>query len=72
MLSGEEMAELERASGAEFDAAFPRLMMVRHEGAVEMVRELERAGWYEPATEPARDVASPQSREIEQTTEILN
>ncbi|MFG2735567.1 DUF305 domain-containing protein [Streptomyces carpaticus] len=72
MLSGEEMAELEEASGAEFDAAFLRLMIVHHEGAVEMAGELERSGSYEPAKEMAREIASSQSSEIEQMTELLN
>ncbi|MFD7510644.1 DUF305 domain-containing protein [Streptomyces sp. NPDC059853] len=72
MLSGEEMAELERASGPKFDAAFLRLMIVHHEGAVEMARELEDSGSHEPAREMARDIISSQSAEIDRMTELLN
>ncbi|WP_432051580.1 DUF305 domain-containing protein [Streptomyces xiamenensis] len=72
MMSDEDMAELEGSSGAEFDAAFLRLMIVHHEGAVEMARELERQGSFAPALEMAQDIISSQSAEIDQMTELLN
>jgi uncharacterized protein (DUF305 family) len=40
MLTDEEMAELERARGAEFDRLFLTFMIYHHEGALEMVDTL--------------------------------
>jgi uncharacterized protein (DUF305 family) len=40
MLSPEQLAELARAEGAEFDRLFLELMIYHHEGALDMVAEL--------------------------------
>jgi len=40
MLSGEQLAELERAAGADFDRLFLQYMIQHHRGAVAMVHEL--------------------------------
>ena len=40
MLSAAEMAQLERATGPEFDRLFLQLMIRHHEGALTMVRQL--------------------------------
>ena len=45
MLTTEELAQLERASGAEFDRLFLQYMIRHHEGAVIMVERLLTEGF---------------------------
>ena len=45
MLTAEELAQLEGASGAEFDRLFLQYMIRHHEGAVVMVEELLTEGF---------------------------
>ena len=40
MLSAEQLAELDRARGPDFDALFLRFMIQHHEGAITMVNQL--------------------------------
>jgi len=74
MASAEEMAELEAASGPDFDALFLKLMIAHHNGALTMVDELLDAEGsaqdpvlYEFTTEVTND----QQAEIERMTAML-
>jgi uncharacterized protein (DUF305 family) len=71
MMSGEDMAELERASGTEFDTMFLDMMIEHHEGAVEMAKTEKADGRYGPAVELADDVITAQTAEIEQMNKML-
>ncbi|RKN12437.1 DUF305 domain-containing protein [Streptomyces radicis] len=71
MMSAEEMAELENATGAAFDAAFLAMMVQHHEGAVEMAGTELADGSYPPALDLAEDIVASQSAEIDQMNEML-
>jgi uncharacterized protein (DUF305 family) len=74
MLSDEEMAELDKARGPEFDRLFLLGMMKHHQGAVDMVNDLFKA--YGAAQDDtlykfASDVFADQSVEIEVMRKML-
>ncbi|RBM22989.1 DUF305 domain-containing protein [Streptomyces sp. PT12] len=71
MMSAQEMAELENASGAAFDAAFLEMMVEHHEGAVEMATDELADGSYPPALDLAEDIVASQSAEIEEMNGML-
>ncbi len=73
MLTDAELAQLEGASGDEFDRLFLELMIRHHEGALAMVAELYAAGGgQEPAVgEMARHIESDQAIEIARMTTLL-
>jgi uncharacterized protein (DUF305 family) len=75
MLTPAQLAELDRAREADFDALFLRLMIQHHEGAITMVNQLFAAGGgagedtfvYKFAT----DVFADQTTEIERMQRML-
>jgi len=74
MLNDEEMAELDKARGAEFDRLFLQGMMRHHQGAIDMVNDLFKA--YGAAQDDtiykfASDVFADQSIEIEVMQKML-
>ena len=74
MLTPEQMAQLERARGAEFDRLFLTLMIQHHRGATAMVRQL--FGSYGAAQDEsvfkfASDVNVDQATEIERMRRML-
>lgn len=74
MLSDEEMAELEKARGPEFDRLFLQGMMKHHQGAIDMVNDLFKS--YGAAQDDtiykfASDVFADQTIEIEVMQRIL-
>ena len=74
MASPEQMAELARAEGTDFDRLFLRLMITHHEGAVTMVEELlEQPGSaYDPVLfQFTTDVTNDQTAEIERMNALL-
>ncbi|NWF30394.1 DUF305 domain-containing protein [Streptomyces sp. PKU-EA00015] len=71
MMTAEEMAELEKASGEAFDTAFLEMMVEHHEGAVEMARTEQSDGSYQPAKDMAGDIIASQSAEITRMNELL-
>ncbi|GAB2962919.1 DUF305 domain-containing protein [Streptomyces heilongjiangensis] len=72
MMSAEDMAALEKASGAAFDEKFLTLMVEHHEGAVEMAETEKAEGRYGPAIDLAEDVITAQTAEIEQMEKMLD
>ncbi|PWG10286.1 DUF305 domain-containing protein [Streptomyces sp. V2] len=64
MMSGADMAALEKASGAEFDTEFTRMMIEHHEGAVEMAGTEKAKGQYAPALALAGAIITAQNAEI--------
>jgi uncharacterized protein (DUF305 family) len=73
MLNDEQLKQLERARGAEFDRLFLQFMIHHHEGALVMVRELYAAGGgLESAGDRfAREVNADQDIEISRMREML-
>ena len=67
MLTEEQLKELDKATGVEFDRAFLTLMIQHHEGAIKMVDDLfatPRAGQEVDVNVFANDVVSAQTAEI--------
>jgi uncharacterized protein (DUF305 family) len=75
MLTAEEIAQLQEASGRRFDRLFLQYMLRHHEGAVIMVEDLlnEGAGGQEPAIfQLAQHIASDQQIEISRMKQMLS
>lgn len=62
----EDMAELEAASGAEFELRFMSLMTVHHTLAIERARIAARRAGHRPVRRLARAIVRAQEREIKQ------
>jgi uncharacterized protein (DUF305 family) len=74
MLTDEEMAELDRARGPEFDRLFLLGMIKHHEGAIDMVDKLFKsygAAQDETVFRFASDVYADQSTEIDRMNKML-
>jgi uncharacterized protein (DUF305 family) len=73
MLSAEQLAQLDRARGPDFDALFLRLMIQHHEGAITMVNQLFAVGAGEenPVYKIATDIFADQTTEIERMQRML-
>ena len=71
MMSAEDMAELEAATGGSFDRAFLEMMVVHHEGAVEMAQEQLEAGENPSALALAQEVIDAQQAEIQRMQDLL-
>jgi len=74
MLTAEQMQELDRARGGEFDRLFLTYMIQHHKGAVTMVHELfatDGAGNDELAFKLASDIQADQTTEIARMEKML-
>ncbi|QVQ53476.1 DUF305 domain-containing protein [Spiractinospora alimapuensis] len=71
MLSEEEMTQLEEVSGDAFDALFLGMMIVHHEGAIEMAEDQMENGVNPQAAEMAQEIVDTQESEIAQMREML-
>lgn len=71
MMSGEEMTELEQASGPEFDRLFLTMMIRHHEGAVAMAKSETESGKFAPARQLATQITTAQQVEIEEMEGLL-
>lgn len=74
MASPEQMAELARSEGTDFDRLFLELMITHHEGAVTMVEELlkQPGSAYDPVLfRFTTDITNDQSNEIERMNALL-
>ncbi|KOU62381.1 copper resistance protein [Streptomyces sp. MMG1533] len=71
MMDGEDMDELEKASGTDFDTMFLTMMIEHHEGAVEMATTEKSKGGYGPATAMADDIVTAQTAEIAEMNKLL-
>ena len=73
MLTPEQLAQLDRARGVEFDELFLRFMIQHHEGAITMVNDLfaRGAGEENPVYKVASDVFADQTTEIERMQRML-
>ncbi len=74
MASPEDMAKLAAAKGNDFDRLFLKLMIAHHEGAVTMVKDLQKEPGtaYDPVMfEFTNDVTNEQSAEVERMNALL-
>ena len=67
----DEMAKLEKASGAEFDRMFLTMMIQHHEAAIKMSETEQAAGRYAPAKDLANTIISAQRSEITTLRQLL-
>ncbi|MFE0350157.1 DUF305 domain-containing protein [Streptomyces griseoluteus] len=71
MMSADDMTALKKSTGAGFDRKFLTLMIVHHQGAVEMAHTEKAKGRDSRATKMADDVIAAQSAEIKQMKGLL-
>jgi uncharacterized protein (DUF305 family) len=71
MMSEKDMAELKKATGAEFDRMFLTMMIKHHEGAATMAMEEQAKGSYGPARALAGMIIVTQKTEIEDMRQLL-
>jgi len=73
MLTGDQLARLERARGPEFDRLFLTFMIQHHQGAITMVNQLfgQGAGEQETVFRFASDVFADQTTEIARMQKML-
>ncbi len=74
MLTAEQLAQLDRATGPGFDRLFLRFMIQHHQGAVTMVNQLfgsQGAGEEETVFRIASDVYADQTTEIDRMQKML-
>jgi uncharacterized protein (DUF305 family) len=71
MMSGDDMAKLEKASGTEFDRLWLDMMIKHHEGAVEMAKTELSQGKDDNAKKLAQAVIDGQQQEITEMKDLL-
>jgi uncharacterized protein (DUF305 family) len=71
MMTEDEMAELEAASGAEFDQMFLTMMIEHHEGAIEMAKTEQSEGGFPEAVDMAEEIETTQAEEIQTMQDLL-
>jgi uncharacterized protein (DUF305 family) len=71
MMTPQDMAELKKSSGKDFDRGFLTMMTAHHEGAVQMSRTEEADGSSPQAKKLAGDIRRAQTREIKEMRELL-
>lgn len=71
MMTDEDMAKLEDASGAEFDRMFLTMMIEHHEGAIAMAEDEQRDGENAEAIALAKQIESAQTAEIRIMRKLL-
>ena len=71
MASEAQMAALSKAKGAQFDRQFLELMIMHHQGAIEMVGDVVRQGADLKVNELATSIAADQTAEIDRMRQLL-
>lgn len=71
MMSDEQLAELEAATGTKFDRMFLTMMIEHHEGAIEMAQAEQAEGQNPDAKALAGDIETAQTEEIATMRELL-
>jgi uncharacterized protein (DUF305 family) len=73
MLSGDQMHQLEQATGPAFDRMFLQMMIIHHQGAITVARTPElRAGQNPDARHLAQRIIDTQQREITEMQTLLS
>ena len=71
MMSADQMAALEAASGPDFDRLFLEMMIEHHEGAIEMARTEQEDGSNADAVALAESIEEEQTAEVAEMRELL-
>ena len=71
MMTADEMADLDAASGAEFDQMFLTMMIEHHEGAIEMAKTEQSEGEFPEALDMAKEIETTQAEEIQTMQNLL-
>ncbi|MEU4311884.1 DUF305 domain-containing protein [Nocardia sp. NPDC024068] len=71
MMTEDQMARLESATGAEFDRMWLEMMIAHHEGAVQMARTELAEGEFGAARAMAQEIIDTQQAEIQQMQAML-
>jgi uncharacterized protein (DUF305 family) len=71
MMSQEDMERLASAAGPSFDRMWMEMMILHHEGAVEMAEEQVANGEYRPAVTMAEQIIASQQTEIDEMNGLL-
>ncbi|MFC7447133.1 DUF305 domain-containing protein [Rhodococcus daqingensis] len=71
MMTADQMTQLERASGADFDRAWLEMMIAHHQGAVDSSSAILTDGQSEQVKELAQKIIAGQEAEIDQMKSML-
>lgn len=71
MMSAADMARLGNATGTDFDRMFLEMMVLHHEGAIEMAEQELADGKYQPTKDLAQAVITGQQAEIEEMNTLI-
>jgi uncharacterized protein (DUF305 family) len=71
MMSEQDMAKLNGATGAEFDRMFLSMMIEHHEGAIAMAKDERAKGSHAPAKAMAGQIITAQNAEITKMRQLL-
>lgn len=71
MMSAADMERLTDATGTDFDRMFLEMMILHHEGAIEMAEQELADGKYEPTLDLAQAVITGQQAEIEEMNSLI-
>lgn len=71
MMSTADMARLGNATGTDFDKMFLEMMILHHEGAIEMAEQELAEGKYQPTKDLAQAVITGQQAEIEEMNTLI-
>lgn len=71
MMSGDDMEQLEAASGPEFDRTFLEMMIEHHRGAIAMAQEVQTDGSHPDVLTLADDIVSDQEAEVAEIERLL-
>jgi uncharacterized protein (DUF305 family) len=70
-MTDEELADLETTQGQEFEDMWLEMMIEHHEGAIEMAKDEQTDGAFQPATNLAESIEASQQAEIGHMRELL-
>jgi len=71
MMTDQELAGLEEATGQEFEEMWLEMMIAHHEGAIEMAKDEQADGVFQPAIDLAASIETSQQAEIDHIRELL-
>ena len=71
MMTEEEMSELKAAQGPEFETMWLQMMIEHHKGAIEMAKDEQADGVFQPAKDLAESIETSQQAEIDHMNELL-
>lgn len=71
MMTDEELADLDAVHGQEFEDMWLEMMIEHHEGAIEMAKDEQADGVFQPAVDLAESIETSQQAEIDHMRELL-